>query len=240
MQSPFDPNFLKKSYYERGSVVRDYESSRFGSFSGRWVRAAEEAAINNLLAKARPPKEGVALDLPTGTGRMIPLLRYRFKRVIACDISQSMLMDATRYKADQYLLCDAAAVNLAPGSVDVILSSRFLFHYEDPLPFFIEASRLLRAGGYYIFDAYNWTPRVWIPGSQRWLGGRVFNHSQAVIKANAQAHGFTLIQQHGVFALTPFIYQFLPLFIVRFIESIGAVVLGETKTKTYYLLRKDR
>jgi ubiquinone/menaquinone biosynthesis C-methylase UbiE len=239
MPTPSDPNSLKKAYYERATVVRNYESSRFGGTSGGWIRSMEEAAISSLLAQVRLPQEGVALDLPTGTGRMIPLLRNHCKRIIASDISQPMLADAARYGADQYLLGDASAVNLPIGSVDLILASRFLFHFETPQPFFREAARLLRPGGYYLFDAYNWTPRVWIPGSQRWLGGRVFNHSRVVIQASAQSHGFSLVQQQGVFAVTPFIYQFMPLFLVRFIEGAAQATFGSVKTKTYYLLRKD-
>ena len=234
-----DPTAMKKEYYERPDVVGNYERWRFGGVSGRWIRQIEEDAVSELVAKADLPAGGIALDLPTGTGRMIPVLRRRLARVIACDISAPMLAAAARYGADEYLHSDAARINLPPGCVHLVLSCRFYPHFREVGGFLAEAARVLRPGGYLLFDAHNWSPRSLIPGSQRWLGGRVFNHSRSLIEAEAAARGFSIAATKDEFAITPFVYQYLPFPVVRIVESLGDFLPGGIKARTYYLLRKS-
>lgn len=237
MSDPKEQTSRKKEYYERPTVVSDYDASRFEGATGRWIRSVEERAVAELLVRATGSGTGCAIDAPTGTGRLIPLLRPHYRRIIASDISRTMLDCAARHRADDYLLADAAALPLPAGEADLVLSSRFIFHFEDPLPFFREASRLLRPGGHYLFDAYHWTPRTWIPGDQTWMGGRVYTHQPEGLLRRAASVGLQPVEIRGTFILTPFIYQFLPLAVVRLIESAGTA-LGGGRTKSYYLFRK--
>lgn len=232
-----EQELLKKEFYERPEVVSLYDSSRFGSPVGQWVKQSEEAAIARLMAILSSPP-GVGLDLPTGTGRMIPLLRRHCPRIIAADLSEAMLSEARKYGADEYLLADASQLPLSADSVDFILSSRFIFHVADPKKYFTEVARVLKPGGGFIFDAYNWTPKAWFPGAQRKWGGRMFTHSRDTIEAWAQANGCSLIASEGVFLLPPLLYLQLPFFLVRIIEKLGPHLLGARRTKTYYLLQK--
>lgn len=65
----------------------------------------------------------------------------------------------------------ADALPIEAGSVNVWLMSRFAFHFADLRNFFCEAARVLVPGGCLIFDVYQWTPRQWIPGNQKFIGG---------------------------------------------------------------------
>jgi ubiquinone/menaquinone biosynthesis C-methylase UbiE len=234
-----DLKTVKKEYYERPKIVGDYDRWRFGGPSGQWIKQAEENAVAELLETAVLPLDGVGLDVPTGTGRMIPVLRQKLPRVIACDISAPMLQASAKYGADRYLLSDATRLDLSSASVDLVLSSRFYFHYQEIRDYLAEAARVLKPGGYLLFDAYNWTPRTLIPGRQRRLGGRVFTHSRSLIERQAVQCGLSLVATKGVFVITPFVYQYLPLMIVRTIEHFGDFLLKGIKSKTYYLLRKS-
>lgn len=232
-----EQELLKKEFYEQPAVVSLYDSSRFGSPVGQWVKQSEENAVARLMAILSPSFE-VGLDLPTGTGRMIPLLRRHCARIIAVDLSEAMLAEARKYRADEYLRADASQLPLAANSVDFILSSRFLFHVADLEKYFTEAARVLKPGGGFIFDAYNWTPKAWFPGAQRKWGGRMFTHSRPTIETCARATGYSIIASESVFVLPPLFYLKLPLFFVRFIEKFGSRFLGTLRIKTYYLLQK--
>lgn len=229
---------IKREYYQRGQVVENYETARFGSPAGQWVKATEENAIEQLLGPGGAAPTGVALDVPVGTGRMIPLLRRHASRVIASDLSAVMLQEARRHAADEYLLADAASLPLAPGSVDLVLSNRFLFHLPVLDKYFQEVARVLKPGGAFVFDVYNWSPKSWIPGPQRKWGGRMATHSRSVITACAQRHRLTVAAQAGVFALPPMLYLRLPLPAARLLDRMSLAMLGGYTSKVYYLLRK--
>lgn len=229
---------IKREHYRQEAVTTDYERVRFGSPGGRWVKSREESIVAELAAGAGLPAGAVALDLPTGTGRMIPVLRPIVSRIIAADASESMLALARAHAADDYLLADAGALPLPAASADLVVCSRFFFHVADPGRYLAEAARVLRPGGAIIFDVYNWTPKAWLPGAQQRLGGRMYEHKPAVIARLAQAHGFTVAATTGVFVLPPLVYRHLPLFVVHFAEWLGRVT-GLPRAKHYYLLRRS-
>lgn len=234
-----EQELLKKEFYERPEVVSQYDATRFGSPVGRWIKQSEENAVAHLLTVLGLPPGGTGLDLPTGTGRMIPLLRTRLTRIIAADVSEAMLQEARKHGADEYLLGDAAQLPLAAGRVDFILSNRFLFHVADLQKYFAEAARVLKPGGGFVFDVYNWTPKAWFPGAQRQWGGRMFTHSRRTVEACARAHGCSLIACQGVFALPPVLYLRLPLPVTRLLDRVLTALLAGYTVKVYYLLRKD-
>jgi|TARA_B100000315_G_scaffold260353_1_gene321077 ubiquinone/menaquinone biosynthesis C-methylase UbiE len=229
---------IKINWYQDKAVVNTYEALRFGSSSGLWVAEAEKHVVRLLMDKVGHLYYSIALDIPTGTGRMIPLLMEKYSRVLVCDTSFEMLKKAGQHRASSYYLADAMHLALLSESIDLILCVRFLFHHRDLSPFFKEMSRILKPGGVLISDVYNWTPRVLIPGNQETMGGRVYLHRKKKITEFAFRHGFEIVSNRGLFFITPFVYRFMPLLLVKFIETIGHIIFFGHKTKTYYLLRK--
>ena len=216
---------IKSDWYKNQSIANNYEKLRFGSHSGRWVMKSEERVVSQLIAYMNPGSLNVALDIPTGTGRMIPMLLNKFPNVLACDTSIGMLNNARQYGANLYCLADAEQMVFSTESIDFILSSRFMFHFKDLTHLFQEISRILKPGGWLICDTYNWTPRVLIPGNQNKIGGRVFLHRKKEIKKLACQFGLEVKFWQGLFVLTPFIYRFMPLMIVKLIEKVGHILL---------------
>ncbi|MEP7226735.1 MAG: class I SAM-dependent methyltransferase [Gemmatimonadales bacterium] len=88
----------------------------------------------------------LAWDCAAGSGQAtIPLAR-RFKRVLATDISPSMLQQAPRHPAVEYRVGPAEASGLEDSSSDLVTVAQAL-HWLHLEPFYAEAARVLVPGG---------------------------------------------------------------------------------------------
>jgi ubiquinone/menaquinone biosynthesis C-methylase UbiE len=228
----------KTLYYQNQTIADRYDDRRFGEKTGEWVQESEENTIEFLMNRMESTSRNRALDLPTGTGRLIPLLRKRFDCVLACDLSPAMLQKAKLKNADYYFQATGSQLMLKSHSIDFILASRFIFHFADPSDYLKEMNRVLKQNAYLLFDVYNWTPRMWIPGNQEQWGGRVHVHPKRKIDNIAHESGFRVVDFRAVFVITPYLYRYLPFFFVKWIEALGSWFLPKLKTKTYYLLQK--
>lgn len=85
-------------------------------------------------------------DCAAGSGQAsIPLARY-FRRVIATDISSSMLAQAPAHPSVDYRQGSAYESGLQPGSVDLVTVAQAL-HWFERDRFYAEAHRVLKPGG---------------------------------------------------------------------------------------------
>src|SRR5262245_6439540 len=106
-----------------------YERRRYGSLGRRLNLRRLERALARALAEV--PTGGLVLDAPCGTGILSRFLRRRGLRVIGADISPAMLAVAHRRPdALGHVRADLEQPPCRPGSVDAVVSSRFLM----PLP----------------------------------------------------------------------------------------------------------
>ncbi len=231
-------NNKKAEYYSSSDVVDNYDARRFVRGGGNFVSSKEEASIASLLKMSSVGAGRTALDCPTGTGRLIPLLKKYGFNVTAADISKTMLSRAEQYKASHYLNESADDISLGNNSVDLWLMSRFCFHFEDPRSFMREAFRVLNFNGYLIADFYNWTPRSWIPGDQAWLGGRTYTHSKIQVTEFATEIGFSVVKVLPVFAVAPYLYSFVPNMVAASIELASELLPESMRAKSYYLFKK--
>jgi ArsR family transcriptional regulator len=111
---------------------------------------AVETALLGIL-----PEDGVdrALDIGTGTGRVLELLAPRVGQAIGIDASKSMLALARSRLARAGLsnctvrLADMYRLPLADASVDVAVLQMVLHYAEQPAGVIAEAVRVLRPGG---------------------------------------------------------------------------------------------
>lgn len=111
--------------------------------------------IAAVLDQARPERDAVAIDLGCGTGALAIPLAEQGATVTAVDLSQAML-ELLERKAKEAglttLTCRAAPVehlDLAPESVDLVVSNYALHHLRDPDKQKVvqAAFRWLRPGG---------------------------------------------------------------------------------------------
>jgi ubiquinone/menaquinone biosynthesis C-methylase UbiE len=92
------------------------------------ARAAREL---DLLRRVWPGRPGESvLDLPCGTGRLLPLLAHELgHRVVQADGALAMLREARAHVAAvPALAADALAMPLRDGAVDGVVMFRFLHH----------------------------------------------------------------------------------------------------------------
>jgi len=227
---------VKEDYYTNKNIVELYEYRRFVRGGGSLVSKSEVDLINSLLINVSLINKPVAIDCPTGSGRFIPLLKDRGYKVSACDISKPMLELAKRFKAEKYLECSADSLPIGDNSIDLVLMSRFCFHFNDPSPFIFEMARVLKDGGYLLTDVYNWTPRSILPNFL--YGGKTHTHNRTDVEAIANKCGLQIIKSKGLFFLPAYIYSLMPLFLANLIEKITGKLFPNCKSKTYYLLKK--
>jgi len=233
-----DPVKAKKAhYYQDSETVEQYDHRRFQRGGGAFVARKEAEIIGALIMRAGL-KAGLALDCPCGTGRFIPLLKNHGLEVLAADLSKPMLALARRHAPARCLQASADRFPLAGGTIQLWLMSRFCFHFSDPFPFVQEAARLLSPGGVLLLDVYHWTPRAWIPGKQEFLGGRTFLHGRNQVEGWADRAGFLVVAEIPVFAVAPYLYGFLPLWLVKGIETLSDSLAPRFKAKSYFLLRR--
>ena len=125
-----------RAHYQDVGVVESYDSWRYEARRGRRRNARDLDAIGRALDEAarRGHPVRTALDLPCGTGRLVPLFRERGIREFGADISFAMMSRARRKFGDQIrvLRCDAIAIPLADASVDAVFAIRFFFHLDHP------------------------------------------------------------------------------------------------------------
>lgn len=120
--------------YRDPAVAADYDSWRYETPRGRRRNRRDLAAIGRAVDEAARRGDPVrnALDLPCGTGRLVPLLRERGIRAAGADISLEMMRVARRKfgPSPPLFQCSAEAIPCRDGSLDAVFAVRFLFHLD--------------------------------------------------------------------------------------------------------------
>lgn len=116
--------------WQSASVASGYEAERFQSFLGKVFHWSQCRALRRSICMIH--QDSVVVDVPCGTGRMLPILAAAGLRLLACDVSPAMLAQALERnrgaKGIEYLLGDATSLPLESASVDGIVSVRFVMH----------------------------------------------------------------------------------------------------------------
>lgn len=118
---PPDPPYRREvGYAER------YRDARFASGSGPRTHAREVAALRRLLAEAAAP--GCWLDVPSGAGRLSPLLG---DQVMQVDRDYAMLRACPRATGHRRACASALHLPFADASFAGVLCMRLLQHLPD-------------------------------------------------------------------------------------------------------------
>lgn len=123
-------DYQARDRYRDPKVASEYDDARFRSWHGRLVHKNEVSALQKAVSTYCPDK-GTFLDLPTGTGRMIPTLRAAGHNVVAADISNEMLAQAAArddVEGVRFQQLDAEHMDVEDNTFDYALSHRFLTH----------------------------------------------------------------------------------------------------------------
>ena len=146
----------------------DIDLARVRRSFGRSARAYDAAAIlqkrvrDELLERLDVVRlePAVVLDLGAGTGHASLALkrRYRSSQVIALDLAEGMLREASRrqtlLRRFRRVCAQASALPLRDGSVDLVFSNLMLQWCQDPDAVFGECRRVLKPGGLLTFTTF--------------------------------------------------------------------------------------
>jgi SAM-dependent methyltransferase len=115
--------------------------------------AAEDACRRLVRTVASPlPAEGVIVDVGNGLGIQDPVIagEVRPRLLVAVNITEWQLAagrDRLRAAAAAPVAGDAAALPVASGAIDGVISVEAAFHFRSRRAFFAECRRVLRPGG---------------------------------------------------------------------------------------------
>lgn len=120
---------------------------------------AEQSVVEPIILAASPTR---ALDVGTGTGRYLPILRSAGARfVVGVDLSLAML---TRKTFGAPGVCaDACQLPFGSASFDLVSASLMAGDLEDLGAWIREATRVLEAGGQLVYSDFHpsWTDERW-------------------------------------------------------------------------------
>ena len=122
----------------------------------------QNEVCNRLLEKLEIVKitPKFILDAGAGTGKAIPALfdRYRKAQVVALDLSENMLEQSSRHGGffrSPHLVCaDIEKLPFADDSFDLIFSSLSMQWCNDLDAALLEAKRVLKPGGLFVFSTF--------------------------------------------------------------------------------------
>lgn len=203
----------RRVHYQNPEVVQTYDQSRFGQGKGRARNRLVLDAVNRALDCAaglgHPPQS--VLDLPCGTGRLIPLMQERRASYVGSDISWEMMGEAFKRMSDldgstrPFVRCDAERLPFEEATFDAVVSLRFMFHLppEVRVKILREMGRVSRR--WVMFDARTRYSVNFLWRSVRRLWGRPLDSdyfTRAVIERDAQAAGLRVVK---IFPARPYL-----------------------------------
>jgi SAM-dependent methyltransferase len=120
-------------------------------FERLYKRVAEDAARE--MSVRRLGRGGTVVDIGCGPGDLVVAISRRLKqaRIVGIDLSASMLLWAGRHATTdgriKFIVGDGADLPFDDASVDLVVSTLSLHHWDDPAGVFAEVARVLRPGG---------------------------------------------------------------------------------------------
>ena len=146
-----------------GQEALGYDDVRYGSRYGITFREAHRRAFQVVIRDAGV-SGGVALDVASGTGQLVPCVAGLSQILVAADLTPEMLaVSRSQYPYDNVLFTQMNAFQtpFQSGAFNLVVSSRFLhlFAREDQLRLLKEMARICGPGGVVAVDIYNRLPR---------------------------------------------------------------------------------
>jgi len=154
--------YSAKQNYQNNSSACNYEKRDFYKGILGWYRKKKEIKVISDLIR-QIPSNIVILDCPCGNGRWFNYLKNKASRIIALDVSSSMLKNAAsrvtqaRLSLVNAVLSDAESIPLRDNAVDFTFSFALMKHLPTPVKYrvLMEFVRVSRRGIICSFAIFN-------------------------------------------------------------------------------------
>ena len=232
MSNMFPIKDRKVQFYSDKEVVEQYDKKRFGTKEGQWVNSREiEACVNHL-----PSGLNAVIDAPVGTGRLSAALLNKNLSVIGLDSSESMIEIArAKLKDVDLVLGDIFHMPFPSNTFDASFCVRFTFHTDLLLDLFREEMRIIRPGGYFVFDTIRWSPKTMIPKGS---GSRLYSYSDDQVQKYLRKVGAEVARKEAMFILPTYAYSILPYSVVRLMKELERVWPQSALSRVFWLAKK--
>jgi SAM-dependent methyltransferase len=146
----------------RRNTVHEHEWDRMPHADYDQICRDLRAVWNAIDSLAMKYCGGFALEICCGNGRFLDVLRgdARVKRVFGVDISIGMLRGAWDKGHHDLLQSSADDLPIRSGSLDTVGSSGSGLSFLDREKTYAEVARVLKPGGYFVFDLLNYWPSI--------------------------------------------------------------------------------
>jgi ArsR family transcriptional regulator len=140
------------------SAQQAQAAAYFAKVAPRWdelrqLHVPEEAVEAAILKAVEGRVVDLLIDLGTGTGRMLELLKDHYRRAIGVDASREMIavarakLTGANIGTAQVRLGDIADLDGSAASADLIVIHQVLHYFDDPGRAIGQARRALKPGG---------------------------------------------------------------------------------------------
>jgi SAM-dependent methyltransferase len=161
----------RRNAWRDDDVAEQYEARRFAGPLQRLKHRRDVALVLGLLHEVAGVRD--VLDLPCGTGRLLPALRGAGYRVVGADVALEMMRAGRALRPGGPALAQADATRLPfrSGAFDAVVTMRFLFHLgeDERRSALAEMRRVTRDGVVVGETRWRWN----LKHAGRWLRGRV-------------------------------------------------------------------
>lgn len=148
-QQKFDQQLVRRAF--------DRAAERYQQYAVLQAEVCDRLLEKLEVVKLSPQ---LILDAGTGTGAAIPTLfaRYKKAQVVTLDLSENMLVKANQHRnflrTPQAVCGDLEKLPFADDSFDLVFSSLSMQWCNDLNAALLEAKRVLKPGGLYVFTTF--------------------------------------------------------------------------------------
>ena len=171
---------------------------------------------------------GVALEVCCGSGRFLDVLRRgpRVTHVVGVDISIGMLRGAWDKGHRGLLQSSADDLPIQSGSMDTVASSGSGLSFLDREATYAEVARVMKPGGYFVFDLLNYWPSIFDCAWERYVsrgrlpGQEILREYKLAANMRDAKHEVRLLRRAGLQMVEMKSVRYLPFF-RRHLATLG-------------------